>query len=135
MCICVCVQSCTILCNCNPPSSSVLGIFQARILKWVAISYSRGSSWPRDQTHISCTSCRLGWQVGSIPLASPGRPCHWVRPKIKKKKKKRTNLLHEAFHSCSCLDCLHFSMTPKHLLSTQPLWHFTIYSWGCILLS
>jgi len=31
------------------------GISQARILEWVAISFSRGSSWPRDQTHISCT--------------------------------------------------------------------------------
>ena len=34
----------------SPPDSSVYGIFQARILEWVAISYSRGSSWPRDQT-------------------------------------------------------------------------------------
>ena len=36
----------------NPPGSSVHGIFQARILEWVAISYSRGSSLSRDQTHI-----------------------------------------------------------------------------------
>ena len=34
------------------PSSSVLGISQARILQWVAISFSRGSSWPRDRTHV-----------------------------------------------------------------------------------
>ena len=34
----------------SPPGSSVYGIFQARILEWVAISYSRGSSWARDQT-------------------------------------------------------------------------------------
>ena len=34
--------------------SSVHGIFQARILEWVAISYSRGSSWPRGQIRISC---------------------------------------------------------------------------------
>ena len=43
------------------PSSSVYGIFQARILKWVAISFSRGSSWPRDWTHISCFSCISRW--------------------------------------------------------------------------
>ena len=43
--------------NCGPPGSSVHGILQARILKWVAIASSRGSSWPRDQTHISCGSC------------------------------------------------------------------------------
>ena len=41
----------------NPPGPSVDGVFHARILKWVAISSSRGSSWPRDQTHISCISC------------------------------------------------------------------------------
>ena len=37
----------------SPPGSSVHGIFQARILEWVAISSSRGASWPRDQTYIS----------------------------------------------------------------------------------
>ena len=36
------------------PSSSVHGVSQARILEWVAISFSRGSSWPRDQTLIPC---------------------------------------------------------------------------------
>ena len=46
--------------DCSPPGSSVHGIFQARILEWVAISSSRGSSQPRDQTHISCVSCIAG---------------------------------------------------------------------------
>ena len=39
--------------DCSPPGSSVHGILQARILKWVAISFSRGSSQPRDQTQVS----------------------------------------------------------------------------------
>ena len=39
--------------NCSPPSSSVDGISQARILEWVAISFSRGSSQPRDWTRVS----------------------------------------------------------------------------------
>ena len=39
--------------NCSPPSSSVHGILQARVLEWVAISFSRGSSQPRDQTQVS----------------------------------------------------------------------------------
>ena len=43
--------------NCSQPGSSVQGMFQTRILEWVAIYYSRGSSWPRDQTHISWVSC------------------------------------------------------------------------------
>ena len=41
--------------DCSPPGSAVYGISPARILEWVAISFSRGSSQPRDQTHISCT--------------------------------------------------------------------------------
>ena len=51
--------------DCSPPDSSVLGIFQTRILEWVAISFLRGSFRPRDQT------CLLHWQVDSLP---PGKP-------------------------------------------------------------
>ena len=49
-------QSCPTFCDpmdCSLPGSSVYGIFQARVLEWVAISFSRGSSWPRDRTRIS----------------------------------------------------------------------------------
>ena len=42
--------------DCNLPGSSVHELFQARILEGIAISYSRGSSWPRDRTHVSCVS-------------------------------------------------------------------------------
>ena len=38
----------------NPPGSSVLGISQASILEWVAVSFSRGSFQIRDRTHVSC---------------------------------------------------------------------------------
>ena len=50
------IQSCLTLCDpmdCSPPSSSVHGILQARILEWVAISFSRGSLQPRDRTQVS----------------------------------------------------------------------------------
>ena len=43
--------------DCNPPGSSVQGLFQAKILKWVAISSSRGSYQPRDWTWVSCIFC------------------------------------------------------------------------------
>ena len=43
----------------SPPGSSVHGILQARILKWVAISFSRGSSLPRNQTWVSCIAGRF----------------------------------------------------------------------------
>ena len=49
-------QSCRTLCDpmdCSPPGSSLQGIFQARILEWVAISFSRGASWSRDWTRVS----------------------------------------------------------------------------------
>ena len=52
-------QSCPTPCDsmdCSPPGSSVHEIFQARILEWVAIYFSRGSSQPRDQTWVSCTA-------------------------------------------------------------------------------
>ena len=39
--------------DCSPPGSSLHGILQARVLEWVAISFSRGSSWPRDRTWVS----------------------------------------------------------------------------------
>ena len=60
---CVCdksLLSCLTLCNpmdCSLPASSVHGILQARILEWVAMPSSRGSSLPRDRTHVSYVSC------------------------------------------------------------------------------
>ena len=56
--MCAVTQSRLTLCDptdCSPPGSSVRGIFQARILEWVVISYSTGSSQPRDWSCLSCT--------------------------------------------------------------------------------
>jgi len=44
--------------DCSPPGFSVHGILQARILEWVAIPFSRGTSQPRDQTLVSCIAGR-----------------------------------------------------------------------------
>ena len=49
-------RSCPAVCypiDCSPPDTSVHGILQAGILEWVAIPFSRGSSWPRDRTWVS----------------------------------------------------------------------------------
>ena len=57
------LQSCLTLrdpTDCSSPGFSVHGTFQARILEWVATPSSRGPSWPRDWTHISCVSCITG---------------------------------------------------------------------------
>ena len=56
-CMCVCMFSCVwffVILRTSQSDSSVHGIFYARILEWVVISFSRGSSLPRDQTRVSC---------------------------------------------------------------------------------
>ena len=74
-CVCACArahaQLCPTLCDpmdCNLPDSSVQEISQARILEWVATSFFRGASWPRDRTHVFC----LGG--GFFALEPPGKP-------------------------------------------------------------
>ena len=70
--ITVCAQSCLTLCNpmdYSPPVSSVPGIFQARILEWVAILFSRGYFWPRGQ---GSNPCLLHWQVNSLAWIHSG---------------------------------------------------------------
>ena len=84
VCVCVCVymcvrsvaQSCPTLCDpmdCSPPGSSVHGIFQARILEWVATSFFRESSQTRNQTHVSCFAGE------SLPLCHLGSPVSGVQ--------------------------------------------------------
>ena len=54
------LQLCPTVCNpmdCSLPDSSFHAILQAKILEWVAIPFSRGSSQHRDQTRVSCISC------------------------------------------------------------------------------
>ena len=64
LCLSMCfVLSCVQLCDpmdCNLPGSSVDGIYQARILEWIPISFSQGSSQPRDWTRVSYVSCIAG---------------------------------------------------------------------------
>ena len=65
------LQSCPTLCSpmdCSLPGCSIHRILQARILEWVAKPFSRGSSWPRDQTRISCTAGRF------LTADPPGKP-------------------------------------------------------------
>ena len=62
--------------DCSPSGSSVHGVFQARILGWVAMSYSRGSFQP------PCLLCLPHWQVDSLPLCHLGSPVPcllWVK--------------------------------------------------------
>ena len=75
-------QLCLTLCDpmdCSLPGSSIHGIFQGRVLEWVTVSFSRGSSWPRDRTRVS-VSCIAGgflpiWATREVP------PYPWGKPK------------------------------------------------------
>ena len=83
----VCVRACVlshfihvILCDpldSSSPGSSVHGILQARTLEWVAMPSSRGSSWSRDWTCVSCGSCIAGGFFTTEPLGKPTDPLPW----------------------------------------------------------
>ena len=67
-------QSCPTLCDlmdCSPPSSSVQGNLQARILEWVAMPFFRESSQPRDRACVSYASCIAGEFFTAEPLEKP----------------------------------------------------------------
>ena len=69
------LQLCLSLCDpvgCSPPGSFVHGILQARILEWVAIPFSTGSSQPMNQTCVSNISCIGKWVL--YHQRHPGRP-------------------------------------------------------------
>ena len=73
--VCLNPHSCPTLCNpmdCNLPGSSIHGIFQSKILKQIAISFSRGFSQPRDQTHVSFVSCLASY--AQVPTEPPRKP-------------------------------------------------------------
>ena len=72
--------------DCSLPGSSAHGIFQARVLEWVAISFSRGSSWPRDRTCVShiVGRCFTIWTtkevISEVIDISPGSLQKWYGP-------------------------------------------------------
>ena len=113
-CVCSIPQSCLILRNpvdCSPPGSSVHGIFQTRILEWVSISCSRGSSWPKDQTSVSWVSCMAGGFFTTMP-SEKSWSC-WLRVRIQflGKQVRSEKCLVSQSHSvmsdsCDPIDCI-----------------------------
>ena len=88
--LCSVAQGCQTLfdpTDCSPPGSSVHAIFQTRVLEQVAISYSRGSSQPRDQTCVSCICCisrqilyhGAAWEAPILHLILAKRPSSEMR--------------------------------------------------------
>ena len=94
--VCSVAQSCLTLCDpmdSSLPASSVHRILQARILEWVAVPFSRGSSWPRNQTQILCINCtgRLilyHWATreANITVHKMGKHCHGREFNVKRMK-------------------------------------------------
>ena len=79
---CLVAQSCLTLCDpmdCSLPGFSVRGILQVRILEWAAISFSGGSSWPRDQTQVSCIAGRFFtiWDACEAPKCLQLKTIFW----------------------------------------------------------
>ena len=85
-------QLCPTLCDpmgCSLSSSSVNGIFQARVLEWIAISFSKGSFRPRNRTQVSCIAGRrfTVWAIREVTIPRPqlqslhwGHLRHWPTP-------------------------------------------------------
>ena len=94
VCVCVCVrvwvpQLCLTLCDprdCHSPFSSVQGILQARILGWIAIPFSKGSSRSRDGTWVSCIAGRffIVWATSEAQFSLTGALTRKKREKPKK---------------------------------------------------
>ena len=90
MCVCMCLHRESTACklrpvwlfcdpmDCSPPGSSVHGISQARILVWVVISSSRGSSWPRDWTRVTHASWTAMWILYNCTTWEAPRVCACV---------------------------------------------------------
>ena len=79
VCSCLVAQLCLTLCDpkdCSPPGSSVHGIFQARILSWVAISFSRGYSTPRANT--DCWLVTINWFEPLLVFLSNTQVCSFA---------------------------------------------------------
>ena len=103
-CRCLVAQSQPTLCDpmdCNQLGPSAHGISQARLLEWVAISFSKGSSWPRDWTCIYC----LGRQI----------LCHWATREVKKA------IILLLAKSLLKLMCIKLVMPSNHFIICRPL--------------
>ena len=121
--------------DCSPPGSSVHGISQARILEWISIPFSRRSSWPRDQTWVSCiaggffTAEPLGKHVNwpqlyidHLPLEPPSPP--HPTPRDHHKHQAGLPVLHSDFPIAICFTRSGVStsllLSPFVLLSPSP---------------
>ena len=129
-------QSCPTLCDpmdCSLPGSSVLGIFQAIVLEWIAISFSRGSSQPRDRTRVFCIVDRCFTSGGKCfkkgltlldiremqtksTMRCSKQPPEWLRKRGEKRTKDYTKTWQECRTTRTFVYCL------WECKLVQPLW-------------
>ena len=115
--------SCLTLCDlmdCSSPGSSVHRVLQARILEWVAMPSSRGSSPPRNWTWVHLFWL-LHWQAGSLPLAPPGKALNSCTPLLTPPLGQSPDLELCCFYHC-------LWMHPLPLLSDLSLWSLRTYT-------
>ena len=128
--LCLVAQSCLTLCNpmdCSPPGFSVHGILQARILEWVAMPFSEGSSQPRNRTQVSCIAGRFFtiWATKEaqdrLHLSAVNRTLNW------KSLKQEKCIISQNIWSIHCI------ISPCHHVSVYsaltPLESWSFFSW------
>ena len=126
-------QLCPTLCDSmdySPPGSSVHGILQARILEWVAIPFSRGSSWPRDQIWVFCIAGRLFtiWVTREDFKCSHCGLQIWFRSKHSLSVKKKNRKLQCKADEAGCWEYKHKILNFENALSYYTHTH-TKASW------
>ena len=134
-------QSCLTLCepmDYSLPGSSVHGVFQARTLEWVVIPFSRGSSWPRDWTQVSCTAGKFylshqemgSGEVGDIQHSVEGTLAQGSYPLSKLGKAMIPMFSDGCWHSLDTT-CYYFSIMSSHARSLR-IWLQTLLIWALL---
>ena len=120
------------------PGSSVCGISQARILEWVAMSFSKGSFWTRDRTCVSCISRWIFLPLSHLKIYFlPSCKNHSKRIYSKILKMKKIKILTmDFFFFLSSLSLVHIVLFLKMSLILLCMWHLYFFSlWGPWFLS
>ena len=115
-------QSCQTLCNpmdCSLSGSSVYGIFQARVLEWIAISFSRGSSRPRNRTQVSCIAGRRLYHLSHQGSPKRLRVNITIHVNMCSRYSFRQHLLRTMWHLFTCRYLLETYFVPGTVLGTK----------------
>ena len=124
--------------DCSLPGSSVHGILQARTLEWVAISFSRGSSQPRDRTQVSCVAGRFftNWAMEYSVQFSCSVVSDSVTPWIAARQASLSITISNSHpsswwcHPAISSSIFPFSSHPQSLPASEPFPMSQLFAWG-----